>query len=166
MQVRKMFHTQDNRGLYLLEPIICKRRNAWLGTGYYFWYEDNDAIIWGKEAKKDYGSFVVYIATIDCKSILDTVFNEEHYLFWCKMIDKIADDILKKTGRKADIKEVNDILNRNKVWKDVKGIMYQDIPNNTERNKVVTLLYRKRIQLVAFDINIVSTFAVHYEAAC
>jgi hypothetical protein len=164
--IRKMFHTQGFKLPYLNRPIICKRRNAWLGTGYYFWYEDNDAIIWGKEAKRDFGSFVVYVADIDCENILDTVFVEKHYLFWCKVIDKVADDILKKTGRKASIKEVNDILKKNNVWKDVTGIMYQDIPNNPDRNKVMTLLYRKRIQLVAFDLNIVSNFVVHYEAAC
>lgn len=164
--IRKMFHTQGYRPPYLKNPIICKRTNAWLGTGYYFWYEDQDAIIWGKEGKIEFGSFVVYIADIDCENILDTVFVEKHYLLWCKVIDKVADDILKKTGRKPTIKEVNDILKKNNVWKDVTGIMFQDIPTNPDRNKIVKLFYRKRIQLVAFQLNIVSNFAVHYEAAC
>lgn len=164
--IRKMYHTQGYKKPYLVEPIICKKSNAWLGTGYYFWYEEQDAIIWGVEAKIVWGKFVVYSSDIDCEDVLDTVFNEEHYLFFVSVIDKIAGDIIKKTNRKATIKEVNDILKKNNVWKDVTGILYQDIPNNPDRRKVDSLLYRKRIQLVAFDLNIVTNFAFHYEAAC
>jgi hypothetical protein len=161
-----MYHTQGYLRPYLVAPILCKSNNAWLGTGYYFWYEEQDAIIWGVEAKKRFKRYVIYISNIDCENILDTVFNEKHYLFFSKIIDKVASDIIKKTGRKATIKEVNDFLKKNNTWRDVTGILYQDIPNNHDKNKVDLLLYRKRIQLVAFDLNIVSTFAVHYEAAC
>lgn len=164
--IRKMFHTQGYKLPYLNNPIICTKKNAWLGTGYYFWYDEYDAINWGKDGKKDFGKFVVYVANINCENILDTVFVEKHYLFWCKIIDKIADDILKKTGRKPDIKEVNDILKKNNVWQDVAGILFQDISNNPETNKVTVLRYRKRIQLVAFDLKIVSNFANHFEATC
>jgi hypothetical protein len=164
--IRKMFHTQGYELPYLVKPLMCKKLNAWLGTGYYFWYDEDDAIIWGLEAKTNWRKFVVYMADVNCDDILDTVFNEKHYMFFLKNMDRVADDIFKKLGRKATIKEVNDIINRNKVWKNITGIMYQDISQNPERNKIDKLHYRKRIQLVAFDLNIVSTFTVHYEAAC
>nr|NYE67803.1 hypothetical protein [Mucilaginibacter sp. E4BP6] len=61
---------------------------------------------------------------------------------------------------------MNDILFKNNVWKSISGIMFQDISTNAERSMVQKLYYRKRIQLVAFNLNIVSNFAVHYEAVC
>jgi hypothetical protein len=165
--IRKMFHTQGHRRLpYLTKPLMCKRDDAWLGIGYYFWYEEQDAIYWGQVGKRSFGRYVVYSANVNCENVLDTVFNEEHYLFWYKIIDKIADDILLKTGRKPSIKQVNYFLKEKNVWKDITGIMFQDLPNNQLLNKVITLLYRKRIQVVVFDINIVSNFAHHFEAAC
>lgn len=165
-QTREMFHTQGYRLPYLTDPIICSRQDAWLGEGYYFWYDEQDAVLWGQNSKKDYHKYVIYIADIDCEDILDTVFNEQHYLLWKKNIDKIADDALKKTGRKPTIAEINEFIKQRNVWKSVKGIMFQDLPNNPQLNKVITLLYRKRIQLVVYDTNIITTFAFHFEAEC
>jgi hypothetical protein len=163
---RKMFHTQEYRLPYLATPLICNRDDAWIGKGYYFWYEEMDAIAWGQESKKRYHKYVIYTADIDFEDVLDTVFNEEHYLFWYKIIDRIADDAYKKTGRKPTIAEVNEIIKIRNSWKAVKGIMFQDLPNNPTLNKVIILLYRKRIQLVAFDLNIIHNFAFHFEAEC
>lgn len=42
-----MFHTQEDRGYTLTKPLLCSRKNAWLGTAYYFWGEEEDAIRWG-----------------------------------------------------------------------------------------------------------------------
>ena len=36
-----MFHTQEDRGYVLTKPILCSRKNAWLGTAYYFWAEED-----------------------------------------------------------------------------------------------------------------------------
>ena len=43
-----MFHTQENRESILTEPCLCKRRDAWLGTAYYFWGYEEDAIRGGR----------------------------------------------------------------------------------------------------------------------
>ncbi|WP_169316215.1 hypothetical protein [Mucilaginibacter paludis] len=164
--MRTMFHTQGYRLPYLTEPIICSREDAWLGEGYYFWYEEQDAIFWGQNGKKAYKKYIVYKAVIDCQGILDTVFNEKHYLLWYRAVEKIADDIFKKSGRKATIPEINNIIKMNKIWESVSGIMFQDIPNNQQVNKVINLYYRKRIQLVCFEMNIIHTFTHHFEAEC
>lgn len=37
------YHTQENRGEMLREPIMCKHNNAWLGNAYYFWENEEDA---------------------------------------------------------------------------------------------------------------------------
>ena len=42
-----MFHTQEDRGNVLTKPIMCHRKNAWLGSAFYFWAEEEDAIRWG-----------------------------------------------------------------------------------------------------------------------
>ena len=75
-----MFHSQENRNTILEFPIICKRDDAWLGTGYYFWYEEDDAFKWGITNKAYYNnSFQIYKANIKKEDVLDTVFNEKHY---------------------------------------------------------------------------------------
>lgn len=88
-----MYHTQGYSLPYLIKPIRCNRYNAWLGSGFYFWDDDADAIIWGKEGKTSFGKFVVYISKIDCEDVLDTVFNEVHYKFFLKHMDRISQDI-------------------------------------------------------------------------
>ena len=57
-----MFHTQEDRGTILTEPCQCRRRDAWLGTAYYFWGYEEDAIRWGQDSKN--GRFQVYSARI------------------------------------------------------------------------------------------------------
>jgi hypothetical protein len=78
---RPIFHTQENRGKKLKEPIICLKSNAWLGDGFYFWLDEQDAFFWGNTSKKKTGKYDVYLGNIDCDDVLDTVFNEEHYIF-------------------------------------------------------------------------------------
>jgi hypothetical protein len=33
---REMFHTQEKRDSRLYKPVLCTRKDAWLGHGYYF----------------------------------------------------------------------------------------------------------------------------------
>jgi hypothetical protein len=164
--VRKMYHTQGMSAPYLTEPLKCTRSDAWLGDGYYFWYDESDAILWGQHAKKPYKRFVVYSAEINCDDVLDTVFNEEHYVFWLRSIDKIAETIIKNTGEKPNIKELNLYLKERGGWKNVTGIMFQDLPTNEILLKVIKFYYRKRIQLVAFENTIIHNFAHNFEGAC
>jgi len=159
--VRKMYHTQGYRKPFLTGPLICTRDNAWLGDGYYFWYSEEDALEWGGHAKRKYPGYVVYTAKIICDDILDTVFNEDHYKFWLKSIDKISDSIYKNTGKRPHIKELNQYLKERATWNSVSGIMFQDVPKTL--SKVISFYYRKRIQLVAFDLEIVKNFTYHYD---
>ena len=91
-----MFHTQEDRGYVLTKPIMCSRKNAWLGTAYYFWAEEDDAIRWGYDSKN--GIFQVYSARIESDKVLDTVFNKEHYDFFRNALERLASKIVKKTG--------------------------------------------------------------------
>jgi len=161
---RIMYHTQEKRAKQLLEPIICTRNDAWLGNGYYFWLEENDAVLWGHNSKKATGYFEIYKADICCNDVLDTVFNEVHYNFWVQQIEKIAKNFKKKTGQKPTIKEINVYL-RNKWGDEVTGILFQDNPMNKQL-MVENFPYKKRVQIVVYKLNIVSNFTFHDEMEC
>src|ERR1035437_4240388 len=160
-----MYHTQEKKFNLLTQPIKCSLPNAWLGVGYYFWEDEIDAVKWGNDSKKRTGSYQIYKADIECEDVLDTVFNEDHYNFWIKQIEKAASYISKKTGLKANIKEINMYFQERASWSEVDGIMYQDLPFGDEL-LVVTFNYRKPIQSVTYNSNIISNFALHLEDEC
>jgi hypothetical protein len=168
MTNRKMFHTQEGRSTVLKAPIICERDDAWLGVAYYFWKDLADAEMWGNTSKRKTGYYDIYEGLINCNNILDTVFNEEHYNFWLRQIEKVATNIIKKTGLKPTIKELNDYLKERGSWNKVDGIMFQDLPTNNNfllvepikyKYKSVSFAYRKRIQLAIYNPETIITFA-------
>jgi hypothetical protein len=127
---KQFFHTQETRSPKISSPIKCTRDNAWLGDAYYFWYDCLDAEHWGNTSKRSTGSFDIYVADIDSENILDTVFSEEEYLFWLKQVEKAAKKIIKSTGQKPSIKEINDYFKERAYWDDVDGVLFQDLPTN------------------------------------
>ena len=164
-----MFHTQEHQKKELETPIMCLREDAWLGEAFYFWYDEEDAHRWGHSSKKRTGSYEVYEADIDCKDVLDTVFNEEHYIFWLKQIEKVAKKIIKSTGEKPTLKEINDYFKERATWDEVSGIMFQDLSNNHTfllvkpikyRTKTRPFVYKKRIQLAVYNLEIVENFVL------
>ncbi len=163
MKAREFYHTQEKRRDRIDSPIRCVNENAWLGEGYYFWAEEIDAIRWGRDKKSRTGKYEIYIAIIDEEDVLDTVFNEEHYYFWLKQIEKIAGKIIKNTGIKPSLKELNDYIREHNIWKEVKGIKFQDLPANKDYLLVKDFYYRKRIQLVVYNKEIILDFIFHRE---
>lgn len=161
-----MYHTQEKRNSLLNSPIPCTRNDAWLGDGCYFWDEEVDAIHWGNNSKRGTGYFQIYKASINMDNVLNTVFNEDHYRFWLKQIEKAAKVIAKKTGLKPTIKEINQYFKDRSKWEDVaQGILFQDLPI-VEDLMVLKLNYRKRIQLVAYSLDIIKDFSIHEEMKC
>lgn len=164
--VRTGYHTQEHRVETLVEPIICKKDNAWLGEGYYFWLDELDALYWGENSKRRTGKFGVYIGAIDCEKVLDTVFNEEQYEFWVRNVEKAAKQLLKKTGSKPTLKEINDLFRDKGIWDDIDGILFQDISQNPIHFLVEKFQYKKRIQLALYNKSKLSNFALHYVGDC
>lgn len=164
--IRQMFHTQEKRDLRLSEPVVCQREDAWLGDGYYFWDDVDDAERWGKESKKQTGWYEIYLADIDCSNVLDTVFNEEHYRFWLRQVEKVADLILNVTNEKPTIREINAYFKQRGQWDNVAGILFQDIPGNPAYVRVKRFYYKKRIQIVVYQLDILTTFALLKEERC
>lgn len=165
-QIRIMYHTQEYRGGYLTSPIKCVREDAWLGEGYYYWRDIEDAIHWGNKSKARTGRFVIYESKINCENVLDTVFNEEVYTFWMRQIEKVAKNIIKKTNIKPSLKEINEYFKERAQWKEVDGILFQDIPLNENLISVKLFYYRKRIQLAVYNIGIIDNFVINREQKC
>lgn len=171
---KELFHTQEQRKLKLSDPIKCYRDDAWLGEAYYFWYDEFDAERWGVTSKKKTGYYEIYKSDVLFDDVLDTVFNEEHYLFWLKQIEKVATKFVKKTSKKPTIKEINDYFKDRGLWK-VAGIMFQDLPNNFNfllvkpiryREKVRPFVYRKRIQVAVYNLAIITNFEFYKVEKC
>ncbi len=162
-----MFHTQGKEKLRLIKPIKCEKEDAWLGDGWYFWYHEHDAHFWGIKFKSKTKYYEIYTADIDCENVLDTVFNEAHYLLWIKYVEKAISSYLKKlTNKKITIKDINEFFKDKKVFENVDGVMFQDISNNPENWVVDKFQYRKRIQLAVYNSSIISNFSFNFEGQC
>jgi hypothetical protein len=159
-----MFHTQKRKEKRLSEPIICNKDNAWLGVAWYFWYDIEDAVFWGNSAKKATGYYEVYRAEIDCSDVLDTVFNEDHYKFWVRQMEKIKKRFA-ATGENPTLKQLNDYFLQKGIWSKFTGIMFQDIGSSKDYQFIKEFQYKKRIQLAVYQ-KIWSNFAYHYEGKC
>lgn len=162
--IRKVFHTQEKWRYRLVGPVQTTNSNAWFGTACYFWYNQDDAVFWGMTAKKRYRYYEIYSADCNCENVLDTVFNEQHYLFWLDKIEKAISFYLKKgTGGNITLKDINDFFRDKGVFDEIDGIMFQDITNNPSYYFVKEFQYKKRIQIAVYNLNIISNFAFVFE---
>lgn len=150
-----MFHTQENRGNVLTKPILCSRKNAWLGTAYYFWADEDDAIRWGYDSKN--GNFQVYSARIKSDKVLDTVFNKEHYDFFRVALERLASRIVKKTGRKLSKDLLCEYLNERAEWKrEIDVLIVNDNPQG--ERELLPIPIRKRIQAAVYNEECIHEF--------
>jgi len=166
----KGYHTQECRPAVLNQPLKCVNKKAWLGFGYYFWLEMEYAHYWGQDSKihEKSESYDIYQADLNIENCINTVFDEEGYVFF---IEKIEDAIQRYKNRKIPItlNNVNRYLEE-KVWPKlgISGIIYDDKPTNP-RNKnriyseIPDLYYKKRIQVVIFDLEKICNFELYLE---
>lgn len=152
-----MYHTQKNKGLILKEPILCERADAWLGTAYYFWEDEVDAISWGINSKNN--NYRVYKARIKTENFLDAVYNKEHYKFLLDSFNKVSETILKKTGRRPTNSDITSYINEKAGWKnEVDVILMCDIP--TSSKEIIPIPFRKRIQAAVYNKECINDFNV------
>lgn len=168
------YHTQEFRETGVLdEPKHCFRRDAWLGSGIYFWTDLDFAHYWGLDSKVNTSptkKYDIYSAHIEYDCLLNSVFNEEHYHFFVETIEETIKK-LKAVGVQNNLlhEKVNRYLVDN-VWQKLgfKGIIFEDIPHNSvgkgrKYSDIPPLFYLKRIQLVAFDKKIIHNFVLLLE---
>lgn len=89
--------------------------------------------------------------------VLNTTFNEEHYDFFVRIVEKVARKILKKTGKRPNNRDVFRKLPELKAWKEIKGLIYEDKPKN-DLLQFDGLQYKKRVQLAVYDETIIESF--------
>lgn len=167
------YHTQEFRydSQPLEEPIKCKGRTAWLGVGYYFWTDIEFAHYWGKDFKSGAtGHYDIYTANLDIDNCINAVFDEEGYSFLKQSIEDTIKHF-ERNGFRVTLETVNRFLADN-IWKDVgiEGIIYDDKPTNPSYKKdrvyseIPDLYYKKRIQIVLFNVKNVRNFVLHLES--
>ncbi len=164
------YHTQEHRGSHstLQNPIKCIGEDAWIGTGYYFWTEVEFAHYWGQDFKMKTGAYDIYKAKLSYEKCINAVFDEEGYLF---LREKVEETILyfNDKGISVNLQQVNDFLAEN-IWGNigVEGIIYDDKPVNPRRKDRVysvipNLYYKKRIQVVIFNIENICNFTLYLQ---
>jgi hypothetical protein len=163
------FHAQEFRSEEqpLDNPLKCTSHEAWLGFGYYFWVDESNAHRWGKQSKRRTGQYDIYQAAIEEMGILNTSFSETAYFFWKETIDKVIASF-KQQGLLVSLVEVQRYL-VDKYWPTAKitGIIYDDLPQGGTHSEISPLFYKKRIQIVVFDLKKIVTFDLLREAqAC
>jgi len=166
----KGYHTQEYRSAVLKQPLKCVNKRAWLGFGYYFWLEEEYAHYWGQDSKinENSQSYDIYCAELDIESCINTVFDEKDYVTFVEVIEE-AIQYFKSKHTLFSLEMVNDYL-AEKVWTnlEVNGIIYDDKPTNP-RNKnriyseIPDLYYKKRIQVVLFDLKNIRNFELYLE---
>jgi len=164
------YHSQEYRPAELTKPIKCIAKDAWLGPGFYFWVEEIYAQYWGQD-KKIYGkskSFDIYSANLNIENSLNTVFNEEHFWFFVNKIDE-AIQYFKNKRMRFDLEKINKYLTEN-VWSKlgIEGIIFDDKPTNPKNksrvySEIPDLYYKKRIQVVIFDMKNIDNFELFLE---
>lgn len=160
---REMFHTQEKRKSRLYKPVLCTRKDAWLGFGYYFWDDMHDADVWGSYSKNRKGRYEVYVGVIDSENILDTVFSEHDYQFFLTAIKRVIDDCKSKSGRNPSVVDVCSFIMNIAHWNTVMdGVLFSDSPNT----EIARFNYRKRIQLVLYNLRCLVTFNFLKEEHC
>ncbi|EIJ44122.1 hypothetical protein BegalDRAFT_3303 [Beggiatoa alba B18LD] len=162
-----VFHTQEARDEKLSMPLKCRRSDAWLGEGFYFWLEEEFAHYWGSDSKKPI--YCIYKGYLLDKNILDATFSSKGYFLFVQHIDKAIEHIKRTYGRSPSLAEVHAYL-ADKIWHglNIKGIIYDDLPKNSrsgERiySEIKPLYYKKRIQLVLFDLDILEKFEIYQD---
>jgi len=167
------YHTQEERPVKLDKPIICDDDLAWLGEGYYFWVEEEFARIWGEDKKKKAtGSYSIYSAWIMADHLLNTTFREADYFFFKECIEEAIQNS-KNLGEEINLKDIHQYM-KDTFWDElgVTGIIYDDLPINTHKtskfrslhrvhSEVKPLYYKKRIQIVVFDLGNIRDFKLH-----
>lgn len=164
---RTFYQTLEKRKIRAISPGFCKKSTAWLGSGYYYWLNDEDAIRWGQDSNHYHSGFYeIYKSNIAFDQVLNTVFNEQDYNFFVKIVELAATYFIKKVNERPTIKQINDYFIDKGILKDVVGILFQDLPLNETYHLVQKLYYKKRIQLVVYNKSIILSFDYYSEGEC
>ena len=169
------YHAMECRETELSRPIKCVDKKAWLGFGYYFWLELIYAKYWGEDFKTRKNNprakaetYDVYTADLNIANCINTVFCEEDYVYFVKLVET-AIQHFKNMHKQVTLDMVHCYF-AEKIWREhgVEGIIYDDKPTNPKhKNRIYSeipdLYYKKRIQVVLFDLKNIRNFELYLE---
>ncbi len=166
------YHTQECRYTDLEKPIRGNPKDAWLGVGYYFWVELVFAKFWGEDYKKgNTGYYDIYKANLDADNFINAVFDEKGYFFFCDCVEESI-QYFKSKNKQISLDQVNRFLADN-FWQkmNITGVMYDDTPQNPKNkdriySEIPPLYYKKRIQVVVFNLKNISNFEIYLSEQC
>jgi len=163
-----VFHANEHRRTNIL--VYAEGSHQWLGDGWYFWQDLEFAEAWGParicKSRPQPAHYDIYEVELELQAsseeLIDTVFNEEDYRGFVKVLEYWAAKYESIFGAKPKLSEFNDFIQDHKIWGDVKAIRFQDLPANDRLNylKVKGFFYKKRIQLVVFDFDLVKSYRI------
>jgi hypothetical protein len=126
-------------------------------------------IIGGEDFKKRAtGYYDIYKADINVENCLNTVFNEEGYFFFKRTIEETI-EYFKRENITVTLEEVNKFIADN-IWNNigVESVMYDDKPINPYKSdrvysEIPNLYFKKRIQIVVFNLKNIGNFTLYLE---
>jgi len=77
---------------------------------------------------------------------------------WLNSIEKLALKFKIELGKELNLKELNDYFKTKGLYKDIDGVIFQDISNNDEHYLIRGMQYKKRIQLAVFNKKAIKDF--------
>lgn len=161
-----MYHTQEKQEKQLSFPVLCKRNDAWLGKGYYFWYDEEDAVQWGVKSKTSTGKYEIYQSRVHGENFLDTAYNEQERKFYTAQIEKVAAVFFNKNGYKPNVRYICSYLNSAANWKsELDGIIFDDFPMG-DTSMVRGYPYKKRTQAAVYNRYSIDGFTFYKEGDC
>ncbi|MHA4739046.1 hypothetical protein [Dyadobacter sp. MSC1_007] len=159
-----VFQAQEYRDQHLSFPVLAEGYQQWFGDGYYFWEDIGFAHWWGEEKKisqkNRINRYCIYEAKLEFSpdEVIDTVFNEEDYSQFIKVVEKFAGKFNEAYGKRPSLFEFNEFISDNNIWTDICVIRFQDLPGTNRVLSVSGFPYKKRIQLRVNDPNRISSF--------
>lgn len=168
----KVYQTTRKKEAIRLHPMYAPRRpgagDQWLGEGFYFWQELEFAHFWGKShVCKNNSQYEIYSAKLlaDFKNderFLDLVYDEAAYKRFEKIIDDFGTRYYRLFKKTPELSDFNDFAQDQDIWHDILAIRFNDNPTHNNYNSLILKIkgipYKKRIQIVVFELSIISNF--------
>lgn len=163
MKTLEVYHTQEFRPLTLSFPVLAVGNEQWLGDGFYFWQDYEFSQWWGdtKKCPNPFKQYSIFKATLNFEmdDFIDTVFNEQDYYNFVKVIEDFAKAYKRRFKSKPTLEDFNDFISDNNIWDSIKVIRFQDVPENNNLVEVNGFYYKKRIQIRVNEPDIIVNFA-------
>ena len=132
------YHTLENQGnpdyVERYGPFACSRKDAWLGTGYYFW---DTNIQWAHEWGKVYanGYFICQVSIQHDETIFDLYGNVSHMMAFTKAFEILKSRVPPSDHAKILVRDVIEAL------KKTGSFPYNGIRANHEHSRSLTVKF-------------------------